>query len=355
MQKTKNKIARFKAFWARENHDRPIVGFTESYFPRGTIELLNCPDRQIHPEDVDIPAFLAQCDQLFERWNECTGDAIWSASPLWGLPWIRAILGFPIYVGKDTIWGKHKEALSYEQIHRACDLNENRWLDLLLELGRRLSNHAKTRYPLGTICDGAPFSFISELRGLTDFAFDFVDCPEQVEKALFELTQCYTKVLNLYFDQLAPWHGGYGSGTRFIWTPGRLVEYDEDSNYLVSPQLHRKFVLPCHHQVVKNIEFAYLHLHSGQLHTLDNLLEDNQLVYYELCPDVGYDMGELIAALRKILRHRCVIVHAFFTAEQMAEIIESVPPQGLCILGRADTPEHAAELYEQVLGNRGWQ
>ena len=353
METIENKLSRWKAFWQRRNQDRPLIGFTGSYFPRETIELLTCRDRPIQPDDIDIPAFLSQCDQQHSAWSAHTGDAIWSAAPLWGLPWLRAVFGRSIYVGDDTIWNNHT-AISYDDIHASCDLDQNPWLDLLLELATRLAEHAQGRYSLGPPSVCGPSVLLNELRGLTEFVLDLVDCPEQVTQTLSKITECYVKVLNLYYDRIPTWHGGYASGTRFLWTPGRQIEYDEDSNYLFSPKLQEQFIMPSHRRMAEKIEFAYIHLHSTQLHTLDNLLADERLLYYELCPDVGYDMSELISALRRIVARRCVIVHAFFSAEDIAAIIESVPLEGLCILTRADTPEQAASIQEEVMTEHRW-
>ena len=98
------RVSRFRAFWAGENHDRPLVGFTGSYFPRETIELLNTKDGQLHPDGIDVTRFLKHCDVQYAAWNEHTGDMIWSASPLWGLPWLAAILKQTLHVGQTTIW-----------------------------------------------------------------------------------------------------------------------------------------------------------------------------------------------------------------------------------------------------------
>ena len=44
-----------------------------------------------------------------------------------------------------------------------------------------------------------------------------------------------------------------------------------------------------------------------------------------------------------------MIVHAFMTAEEMQAIIDQVPPEGLCVIGRAKTPDDALRLQDAVL------
>ncbi len=45
-----------------------------------------------------------------------------------------------------------------------------------------------------------------------------------------------------------------------------------------------------------------------------------------------------------------MIVHAFFTVDEMRMIVERVPPEGLCVIGRAETPDEARRLRDAVMG-----
>jgi hypothetical protein len=349
----KSKTEKFESFWVRENHDRPLIAFTGSYFIHDKIEVLNTRGDQVNPEDIDIPAFLAQCQSQYYSWNGHTGDGIFSVSPLWGLPWIHAILGLPVYINKDSIWSGPTQ-ISWQEIFTSCELKNNPWLDKLLELSALMVRQVGGEYPMSTLITPGASVILSELRGLMDFVYDLIDSPDIVEKAFKAVTGAYLKILNLYFETVPAWHGGYGSETRFVWAPGRMIEYDEDSNYLFSPELHQRFILPSHKLVAKEIEYAYCHLHSTQLHTLDNLLADDQIANYELCPDEGYDIEKIIQVLRKIQKKHCVITHAFFSVEDVNAIIESVQPEGLYIAIRVKTIEEADAMKEEIMGKRGW-
>ena len=95
--------------------------------------------------------------------------------------------------------------------------------------------------------------------------------------------------------------------------------------------------MPSHRQVLRQVEYAYIHLHSTQLHTLDQLLELDDLPAIEFTPDYGESIPDLIPTMVKIQTRKPLIVHAFLTAEEMQLIVDQVPPEGLCVIGRANT------------------
>ena len=345
------RVSRFRAFWAGENHDRPLVGFTGSYFPRETIELLNTKDGQLHPDGIDVTRFLKHCDVQYAAWNEHTGDMIWSASPLWGLPWLAAILKQTLHVGQTTIWTE-PVLEDYGELDALRNLDRSPWLDVLLEMTSRMAEHSRGKYPMGSLAIAAPLVTLTDLRGTTKFALDLYDRPAEVERGLGVITEIYLDLMRRFFRAAPAWHGGYGIGTRFVWAPGHLVEYDEDAGYLLSPDFHRRFVIPLHRRIAASFSHAYLHLHSSQLHTAGNLLAEESLPYLELTPDVDCNVQDLIGPLRQMLESKRVILHGYLKAEDLAVVIESVPPEGLCLVSRVETPEEAAALREEVFGGR---
>ncbi len=348
-----DRFARLRSFWNRTNHDRPVIGFTGGYFPRDSIRMIRLTGRAVEPDDIQVPEFLADCDTQHAAWQDCTGDLPWCAAPLWGFRWMSAILGQPLHIGEETIWDEpilkdydHLDRLSYDP--------NDKWLCALLELTRRLVEHAAGRYCLGAVLMTGPLASLVGLRGAIEFGYDVSDQPERVALALQAVTETWIRVAQAQFALLPPFHGGYGHPARFVWAPGPLVEFDEDSSFLLSPRLHRNLVLPAHRRLLSQLGCSYLHLHSTQLHTLDSLLELESLAAIELTPDVGSSISDLIPVIRRVQAHKLVIVHGYLTAEDMIAIIESVPPEGLCVIGRADEPDQAAQLQEAVMGRRGW-
>ncbi len=348
------KTTRFRAFWARENRDRPLVAFTGSYYPRETLEALEVKEGRLLPGAIDVDRFVRHCEGQARSWEGVMGDGIWAAAPLWGVPWVQAIFGRDIRVGMGSIWNDHAK-VEWEEIERLCDFRESPWFRLLMEVIDRMVGDAKGRYSIGTLITPGILVVLAELRGMEGLVYDIVDEPERVERAMVQLTDAFLGILDACFERIPPLQGGYGSHTRGVWAPGRQVEYDEDSNFLLNPAMQKRIVMPSHRRIMEKVPFGTCHLHSTRLHTLDNLLADERIPHFELCPDEGYDLDEIIVVLRKILEAgRCVITHAFFRPEEVDRMIESLPPEGLYIGVRAESPAQAEELQKRILGTRGW-
>jgi hypothetical protein len=342
------KLARQQAFWARENHDRPVIGFTGTYFSTDTVALIGRGQGRVAVDDIVVDRVLAYSDEQFEAWQDCTGDLFWVATSLYQFRWLAAAAGAEVLVGGDSVWA---EPLidDYPDLARLALVEENPWIQKLWQLTDALVAHAAGRYPVAANEFMSPLSALVDLRGNTRFAFDLYDWLGEVKDALIRFTELWSTLVAQQYAHIPPWHGGYPSAQRYLWAPGRIVEFSEDPAFMLSPRFHEEIVMPSHRQVVQQVEFAYIHLHSSQLHTLDRLLEMEELPAIELTPDYGASIVDLIPTIAKIRARKPVIVHAFLSATEMRMIADSVPPEGLCLIGRAETPDDARRLRDVIL------
>jgi hypothetical protein len=225
---------------------------------------------------------------------------------------------------------------------------DNPWVQKLWSLTDALVQQANNRYPVAANEFMSPLSALVDLRGNTHFAFDLYDRPEETRAGLLKFTDLWCKFVSAQYERIPNWHGGYTSAQRLIWAPGRIMELSEDPAFMLSPAFHRQVVLPSHRRVLDAVEVAYIHLHSKQLHTLDHLLALDNLPAIELTPDYGQSIPDLVPTIARIQAQKPVIVHAYMTAEEMHAIVDRVPPQGLCVIGRADTPDDARRQFDAV-------
>ena len=345
----KERLDRQRAFWRRENSDRPVVGFTSTYFSTDAISMLRRTDGPLSPADIDVNRFLDDCDANFAAWQGCTGDLFWPANPLWRFRWLAGAMGQDLRVSADTIWAE-PILDDYRQLDRLAVSEDNEWIRAMWELTDALVERAAGRYPVAANPVSSPLHALVDARGSVNLALDLYDRPAEVKRALEILTETWVRVTTGHFERIPEWHGGYVSADRHVWAPGRTVEFNEDPSFLFSPGLHEQFVMPSHRALVPNLECAFIHLHSTQLHTLDHLLELDALPAIELTPDYGASIPDLIPAMTRIRACKPLIVHGLFSPEEMRMIVERVPPEGLCVVGRAETPEDALRLRDAVLG-----
>jgi len=347
---TQAKLERQRAFSRRENHDRPVIGFTGSYFPTDTTRMLRQAGPHLTPQDVRVEAFVEDCEAQYAAWRDCTGDLFWTASPLPGFfRWLCGALGQPLSIRSDNIWGEPFLS-DYAALAKLAPREDNPWLEALRRLTDALVARSAGRYPVAVAALLGPLSVLAELRSPTVLAADLYDHPDGVQEAMRLLTEWWVKLVTEHFQRLPQWHSGYTNSTRYLWAPGPIVEFDEDSSFMFSSRAHQRVVMPHHRELVRHIKYAFIHLHSTQLHTLDNLLELDGLAAIELTPDYGASIPDLIPAIARVQAKKPVIVHGYLTAEEMRLVMERVPPEGVCLMSRRDTPEEAKRLQEEVLG-----
>lgn len=342
------RLDRQRAFWKRENHDRPVIGFTGSYFSTDTVKLIGREQGPVRPHDIDVDRILAHSDAQFEAWRDCTGDLFWTATALYQLRWLAAAMGASVFVGGDSVWVE-ASIQQYGGLQNVTLAEDNPWIQKLWRLTDALVAQARGRYPVAANEFMSPLSALADLRGNTQFALDLYDRPAEVKKALAWFTGAWSLLVNQQYQRLPSWHGGYASAQRYLWAPGRIIEFSEDPVFMLSRKFYQDIVMPSHQVVLRQVEFPYIHLHSTQLHTLDRLLEIDDLPAIELTPDYGVVISDLIPTIARIQACKPVIVHGFMSAAEIQIIADRVPPEGLCIIGRADTPGEARQLQDLVL------
>jgi hypothetical protein len=312
------------------------------------VQLIGQERGRVTPDDIVVERIVDHAEAQFEAWQDCCSDLFWPATQLYQFRWLAAAAGAPVYASGDSVWAEPFFD-DYDRLASVAIAEDNPWIQKLWHLTAAMVERAGGRYPVAANEFMSPLTALVDLRGNTEFAFDLYDQPAGVKRGLAKFTELWSLLLKSQYERIPEWHGGYPSAQRFIWAPGRIVEFNEDPVFMLSPRFHQEIVLPSHRQVVRQVEYAYIHLHSTQLHTLDQLLDMDDLPAIELTPDYGASIPDLIPTMVKIQARKPLIVHAFLTAGEMQMIVDEVPPQGLCLIGRANTPDEARRLQELVL------
>ena len=332
------KIARHRAFWQRSETDRPLIGATISTFPsaravRGY--------GMLSPDDLDIGENIRELEEEWEQWRDVMGDAIWSAMPLWAFPWHLAIAGCPIQRDDDNLWGL--PALhDWSQLDAFRFDSANPWFQLLARLTLALKERSAGRFPVtvGQLMLG-PVDMMMQVRGQELLALDLHDAPEKVLALGERCAEISADICDALFPLVDRYGGGYCGTIRCMWAPDRLVESAEDVSFMMSLAAHQRFVVPIHRAFGKRIPYTIVHLHSKQLHTVDNLLGVDEIAAIQITPDFGEDMRPYISTMAKILEHKPLIVHGIVAVEAAKEIAQALPPRGLALIFRCDSPDEA--------------
>jgi len=341
------KVARFQRFWGRAETERPLVGATISTFP--SVRAVR-GDGILSPEDLDLAENLRELDEEWEQWREVMGDALWSANPLWAFPWLLAIAGCPIERRDENLWGL-PALKDYRDLDRLRFDPRNAWFQRLMECTRAIIDHGRGRYPVGVgeLMLG-PVDMMMQVRGQEPLALDFYDQPDMVASLGRRCLELCAAALEAQYAAVPTYCGGYAGTIRYFWAPGKLVEAAEDISFMTSLGVHREFIIPLHREMGRRFPHAIVHLHSAQLHTVENLLEVDEIAAIEITPDFGEDLRPRLSVLARILERKPLIVHGIMSVEGMKEMIRALPARGLCLLARCNSPAEGASVLKEVVG-----
>ena len=340
------KISRYRAFWQRAETDRALVGTTISTFP--SVRAIR-GEGILQPESIDIAEHLREQDEEWEQWREASGDAIWTALPLWAFPWHLAIAGSPVRLDGGNLWGL--PALDdWTQLERVHFDPTNPWYLKYRQILLALVEHAAGRYPVGL---GpllyAPPDGAMQLRGQDRLAMDFYDAPERVELLIERLTALVADATDALYALTPSYGGGYAGSSRYFWAPGQLVEGAEDVTFMTSPELHWRFVVPAHRALGRRFSHYFVHLHSAQLHTVANLLEVEEIAALEVTPDYGEDLRPYLPLFGQILERKPLLLHGVISIESARELLRALPSRGLALFCRCNSPEEARTVLRALL------
>lgn len=344
-------LDRYRAFWKRQETDRPIIGVClASYFPLEMFDSISLPEEgYLRPEDLDVGIFLDEYEREWIESREVAGDQFWVATPFWGIPWMEAIVGCPIRISGESIWAEPfvEDLRSLQDIALS---GENAWLQKLLEFTKRLVERSKGRYPVSTPIMRGPSDIVAAMRGSERFMLDLYDHPDEVRRLAEICADIWIRVAGAQLNLIPPFHGGYCSGNRQIWAPGICIETQEDASRMISPNLYRRFFLSSDRRIVSSFDFAFIHLHSNSLHILDELLGIPQLAAIEITIDVtGPSPMELIPVIGKVQKQKPVIVHGKISLGEMKEMVHSLSSAGLCLISRVDSADDGNRILEALM------
>jgi hypothetical protein len=345
------RVALFQAFHRREN-TRPLLGF----FRGSEYPLFRYPFSQSLPEgrplvpgDFAIPAFVADCERLFCEHEACGGDFIFAASAFWGIPWLEAALGCPIFADHHTgsIYSEPPPAFDPDAIP---DFSANdAWPRLMLAMLDALAAQSQGRFPLATTRMRGVADLLSALHGGDAFVFAMFENPDRVRREAERLADFFIQAGRAQLERIPDFHGGIGSFYYHAWMPKGTVWHQEDAAALLSPDLYTEFIDPCDRRIVAAFDHVVIHQHSTGFVPTDNYL-DMGMGTLELHIDTGGPSAEaLFPRHLEILGRKPMIIWGDIPEQDLDWIFAKLPPRGLAIITVVDTPETAQELWRKYV------
>lgn len=347
------RVARFQRFYRRAN-ERPLLGFfVGSDYPiRRYRAAQNLPaGRALTPADFPVEAYLADCDRLFALHEACGGDCIWSGSAFWGIPWLEAALGCPIYADHSTgsIHAESPPNFHGPDCIPQFDPNSP-WMRKADEFLQRLARHSAGRWPIGTTRMRGIADLLSALYGGQEFVLAMQDRPEEVRAVCRRLTDFWIAFGRFQLARIPPFHGGIGSFYYHLWAPPGTVWHQEDAAALLSPRLYEAFLREHDLRIAASFPACIMHQHPTKFVPTDFYLEMPFLALELHVDEGGPDAEALFPLHQKILARKPLIIWGRLSARDLDWIFRKLPGQGLAVITVVESPAQATDIWKRCLG-----
>ncbi len=345
-------VQRHRLFWRRGDTDRPIgTCWIGSRLPDELYAAArSIPVGRVMASDVHVEEFLVDYDRLQAIHQSVDDDSFWVASPFFGLPWVEAILGCPVYYSGETFWVDPIWPEWPAEIELPLPEGEA-WLGKLLEFTRALVERAGGRYGVATTLMRGPSDLAAAVRGHEAMIYDLYDHPAELERLLDVVTRIWIDVARRQLDVTPPIAGGYVSNFYRAWAPDRIVFTQEDASASYSPTLFRRFLLPADRAIADAFPCSIMHVHSPTVWPVEQWLEIDSLS----CVEINYDnngprLPELLPLLRQIQERKPLIIRGELTVDEIGWIKRGLSPNGLLLNLVAWSVEDARTLVAALKG-----
>lgn len=347
------RIALFQTFHRREN-ERPLFGFFKgSEYPlfRYPFSRMLPEGRPLRPEDFDIAAFVADTERLFLEHEACGGDFIYSASAYWGIPWLEAALGCPIFAHQTTGSIACEPPPDYTPSSLPAFSQDSPWIRLMAEMLEALAATSGGRFPLATTRMRGVADLLSALYGGDNLIFAMFDKPDEIARVAQQVTDLFIACGQFQLDRIPLFHGGVGSFYYHTWMPPGTLWHQEDAAALLSPDLYAQFIEPCDRRIVAAFPHVVMHQHSTGFVPTEAYLDMGMSVLELHIDSGGPSAQDLVERHLAILKQRPLIIWGDIPPADLDWLFSKLPPQGLAIITVVNSIDQARNLWSTYVSN----
>lgn len=341
-------VQRHTAFWKREAAERPIgtcwIGskMPDELFPAAR----TIPVGRVMPSDINVARFVEDYDRLYEMHESVGDDGFWVESAFYGVPWLEAVLGCPVYYSGETFWVE-PIVPDWEKAPEIPTPEGQEWLEKLLEFTEALVMRAGGRYAIGPTLMRGSSDLAAAVRGHTEMIYDMYDHPEELRRLIDLGTEQVIEVNRRQLELIPPFAGGYVCRFYRTWSPEWAITTQQDAAASYSPALYRRFLLGSDEKVCSAFPYTIMHLHSPTVWPVDQLLELDSLNCIEInYDDNGPKLPELGLMLKRVQEAKPLIIRGIMSADEIEWIKRELSPRGLLVNVITSSVEEAKVLID---------
>jgi len=220
--------------------------------------------------------------------NLYPGDAYPAFWPNYGAGVLAAYMGAKVDPREDgnTVWFHPPREREAADIHLKLD-PENEWFRHTLAVKQAAMDRWGGAVQVAMTDLGGNLDILASFRPGEKLLLDLYDCPEQVERQMWEAHEAWFEAWDAFNAVLQPGNMGYSAWAGVLCSrPHYMLQCD--FCYMIGPEMFERFVKPELAACCRKIPKAFYHLDGvGQLAHLDSLLEIDQLAGVQWIPGDG--------------------------------------------------------------------
>lgn len=336
---------KWRQYWARENHDRPLVC---AVAPKEGADWSKQPPApaKIAERWLDMDYVIRSKRFAFER-TAYYGEAFPTFYCNLGPDILGAICGCGLEFGEETSWAVHS-VRDWETLPDIRFDENDRWWKEIVRMTDAACKDAGDDYVVG-ITDLHPGTdALVSLRGPQELCFDTIECPNLLKKFDEQIFAVYKIVYDRLYEKIA----ALGNGTSYWmeqWSDRRHYVVGSDFSCMLSPSAYEELVAPGIERETGFLEQSIYHLDGPQaLRHLDRILQFKNLNAVQWVYGAGQPSPKhWIDVLKKIqAAGKCIDISG--PPEDLVEIMKYIEPEGMLYHCRCRSEEEAKALIKAV-------
>lgn len=333
-------------FWARENHDRPLLYITA---PKGHRTKAPVSGHATFRERwMDTEYVLKQANWRMQ--NTCyLGEAFPALNPDLGPDFFAACYGTDLEFGDTTSWAKPWLTEQDVEDFKGFMLEAgNEYYKKMTELTRAAVEDGKGKYMVGVTDLHPGGDGLVSMRGPQNLCYDVLDYPEFLQKGVESLLPGFQKIYEELYGITTKYQAG-STCWMGIWHPQRWYPVSCDFSCMISTETFEELLIDEIEKEVEYLDASIYHLDGPDaLKHLDRILEipglgGVQWVYGAGNPTASHWIPEI----RKIQQAgKCVQIAV--VPGELEIMLEELPPEGLMYMIEAESEEDARKMLEMA-------
>ena len=340
------KKKKYQEFWARENHDRPLLYITA---PKERKTIFSVSGHSTAKERWMDTEYVLKRENWKMQNTSYLGEAFPALNPDLGPDFFAACYGTELEFGETTSWAK--PWITDDDVENVLDFlidTANVYYQKMLELTKAAVEDGKDKYLVGITDIHPGGDGLVSMRGSQNLCYDTLDAPEFLKEGVEKLLPGFKKIYGELYKSTTKYQKG-STCWMGIWHPERWYPVSCDFSCMISTEMFEELLLGEIEQEIRYLDASMYHLDGPDaLKHLDRLLQIPELNGIQWVYGAGNPTAShWIPELKKIQQAgKCVQVNV--VPEELGILLEELSPEGMMYMIEARTEEEGRELLKMA-------